>query len=306
MIEGQNGLDLTPTQSEEVSTLIAKLIEVRTHVPKIPKKGKHPVGFSYHRTEDVLAVLGPILDAHGIFITHSVLAQGVDRNNVYWCTTAHTFYCMESGQWLRVFSQGTGKDETYPKDKSGNLTGETRQGDKALYKAVTTSTRNFYLKNFRISEVEDVEFEPEHEEQHGEVRPELQPAPKAEKKPPAPSTAPEPKPEAKKEEPPPPGKPKRPLAPGELSQVFESAKDTDQPDEDVLGAAMGIMPQVTGGDAKKREAINKICFGGIEKLAEVDSGRLKAFIRWARVDEDGTFHKDTQKELVLLWEKFNA
>lgn len=142
--------------------ILKKIVAIQSGCTAIQKNGTNThFRYTYYKLEDILAMLNPLLNQHGVTIFHSVDSVRWDESNgMVIVTMQHTITDCDSGDSVSVYYTGTGKDE--PAKGSGG----SGIGSKAIYKAITSTTRYFYMGMFRIADVfdEDEHHEPKQSE----------------------------------------------------------------------------------------------------------------------------------------------
>jgi hypothetical protein len=128
--------------------LVKKLVAIRAALGPIAKAHRNPhFGYDYVSEGQIMAVLTPHLNQHGILVTTSVDDMHVHYSDQKGAgvfvsvNTTHTFEDTETGETREVKSAGVGWDT----------------GDKGVYKAITGATKYALMKNFLVTDEQDPE-----------------------------------------------------------------------------------------------------------------------------------------------------
>lgn len=127
--------------------ILKKIVAVQSRCTAIQRNGENThFRYKYYKLEDILAMLNPLLNAEGLSIFHSVTDTVWDAaNGMVIVTMQHVITDAETGDYVTLTYTGTGRDEPA---KGGGVA----IGSKAIYKAITTTTRYFYMGTFRIAD----------------------------------------------------------------------------------------------------------------------------------------------------------
>ena len=302
-IIGERGNVLT-LNAQEKSTIGRKLVRVQSGMGAIEKRGRNAhYGYNYYKLEDILAALNPLLNAEGLTISHSITGKDFSiGNGIVFIETQHTILDADSGETITVHFCGTGKDEKKKTAQKAGVPSEPEGiGDKAIYKAMTTAIRYFYMETFRISEeTEDNDFAAEPQSQTE--------APKA------PSQAP--KASTHTQVPPKPQKPligysiarQISLMPSELKADIATINELQPPD---FTDAQSQRLIATADEFLKREfgdmadEVVGFLFDGVA-LESLTAQELYYMTVWLRRNEAGELKASTKNEVEMLIEKLSV
>jgi hypothetical protein len=133
-----------------MKSLGAKLVKILQEVQTVGKSGWNDhQRYHYTTEEDVLNAVKKALIDNKVFITESsritdtkeLINDKGKKSLVTYVETSHTFIDAESGETHTVTSCGQGHDSL----------------DKGVFKAITGSTKYFFMKNFMVSTNDDPE-----------------------------------------------------------------------------------------------------------------------------------------------------
>ena len=302
-IIGERGNVLT-LNAQEKSTIGRKLVRVQSGLGAIEKRGRNAhYGYNYYKLEDILAALNPLLNAEGLVISHSITGKDFSiGNGIVFIETQHTILDADSGETITVHFCGTGKDEKKKAVQRAGVASEPEGiGDKAIYKAMTTAVRYFYMETFRISEeTEDNDFAVETESQTEASK--------------TPSQAPKPSTHTQASP-----KPQKPLIgysitrqislmPSELKadiatiNQYQPPNFTDAQSQRLIAAAEEKFRKEFGDMA---DEIAGFLFDGVV-IESLTTQELYYITEWLRRNEAGELRATTKNEIAMLIEKLSV
>lgn len=134
-----------------MKTVAKKLLQVIESIDgKVAKSGYNAYSkYKYVTESDLIDAIRPALIKHGLMVTTSVesynetAATEDDDNRYASLTLEHTIIDVDTGDFIKVKSVGTGADRL----------------DKSIYKSYTGAFKYFILKNFLLSGDDDPENE---------------------------------------------------------------------------------------------------------------------------------------------------
>lgn len=137
-----------PTRS-----LVRKLAEVLVAIERVPKRGRHPLGYAYATEADVAEVIRKELGSRSLFLFQNVEEVveepvelrrrdgGVRNSKITTVRITATFVDGDSGEEWSVTAYGKGEDEA----------------EKGIYKALTGASKYLLMKHFLVSTGDDPE-----------------------------------------------------------------------------------------------------------------------------------------------------
>jgi hypothetical protein len=152
MSEAQKALE-QPTETPKSKGLIAKLCEVMAEAGYVEKRGHNDkFNYSYVTEADVVELLRDKLASRGVFIFPSVTQ--IDRKEHSKTSSGATMFITDIMMTWTFVDAETGETHVCHVPGCG-----TDTGDKGIYKAITGSSKYFFLKAFMLPTGDDPEDE---------------------------------------------------------------------------------------------------------------------------------------------------
>lgn len=165
-----------------------KLLAAQAQIKSVPKNGYNKfANYAYATETDVINYIGPILNENGLFHSCETVGYNIEFNE------SDKGYLVRASVTVRLHIYSP--DDITPKGDMVYHTIECcgyahdKNGDKALFKAITGATKYAYLKGLGIPTGDD----PEHDSKEDEDRAKAQYAPKPAPKAPAKPAEPDPR-----------------------------------------------------------------------------------------------------------------
>lgn len=164
-----------------------KLLAAQAQIKSVPKNGYNKFSnYAYATETDVINYIGPILNDVGLFHSCKTTGQDVQFNE------SDKSYLVRASVRVELVFIDPEDDSRHIVESAGYA--HDKNGDKALFKAITGATKYAYLKGLGIPTGDDPEHESKEDEDRAKSQYAPKPAAKSAPKAPAKPAEPDPRP----------------------------------------------------------------------------------------------------------------